>query len=78
MALLSTLLSAFGASRRSVFTGGGWNRGRSAYGRRPIGYGYRGRQSSGMGGSLGRMVLAGLGTYGLRRLMNSRSRSVGY
>ncbi|RKH58633.1 hypothetical protein [Corallococcus aberystwythensis] len=78
MALLTTLLSAFGASRRSGFTGGGWNRGRSAYGRRPIGYGYRGRQSTGAGGSLGRMVLAGLGAYGLRRFMNSRSRPAGY
>ncbi|GMT98044.1 hypothetical protein KH5H1_21630 [Corallococcus caeni] len=78
MALLSNLLGALSGSRRSVFTGGGWNRGRSAYGRRPIGYGYRGRRSSGAGGSLGRMVLAGLGAYGLRRFMNSRSRPAGY
>ncbi|CAM3533025.1 hypothetical protein G4177_17985 [Corallococcus sp. ZKHCc1 1396] len=74
MALLTNLLAAFGGSRRSST----WNRGRSSYGRRPIGYGYRGRQSSGVGGSFGRMLLAGLGTYGLRRFFNSRARATGY
>ncbi|MFB1485370.1 hypothetical protein [Corallococcus sp. RDP092CA] len=74
MALLSNLL---GASRRRSFRGRGWNRGRTAYGRHPIGYGYRGRRSSGVGGSLGRMILAGLGAYGLRRFLNSRSRATG-
>ncbi|NRD59538.1 hypothetical protein [Corallococcus exiguus] len=79
MALLSKLLGALGASQRSVFRGSGWNRGRSAYGRHPIGYGYRGRRSSsGAGGSLGRMILAGLGAYGLRRYFNNRSRATGY
>ena len=78
MAFLSNLLGALGASQRTVFRGSGWNRGRSAYGRRPIGYGYRGRQSSGAGGSLGRMILAGLGAYGLRRYFNNRSRVTGY
>ncbi|RKH13148.1 hypothetical protein D7Y13_39185 [Corallococcus praedator] len=78
MALLSNLLAALSGSRRSVLTGSGWNRGRSSYGRRPRGYGYRGRQSTGAGGSFGRMLLAGLGAYGLRRFFNSRSRVTGY
>ncbi|RKH37715.1 hypothetical protein [Corallococcus sicarius] len=77
MALLGTLLGALtGSGRRSS----GWNRGRSSYGRRPIGFGTRGRQtSSGFGGSLGRMAMAGLATYGVRRFLNSRrSASAGY
>jgi hypothetical protein len=74
MALLSNLLGALGASRRSVFTGKGWNRSRGAYGRRSMGY-HRGRQSS---GGLGRLILAGLGAYGLRRYFNSRNRATGY
>ncbi|RYZ40781.1 MAG: hypothetical protein EOO71_14595 [Myxococcaceae bacterium] len=78
MALLSNLLGALGASRRGVFTGSAWTRGRSSYGRRPSSYGYRGRQSTGAGGSFGRMLLAGLGAYGLRRFFNSRSRVNGY
>ncbi|WP_223638981.1 hypothetical protein [Corallococcus sp. EGB] len=75
MALLSNLL---GAPRRRGFGSRDWNRGRTAYGRHPIGYGYRGRRSSGAGSSLGRMILAGLGAYGLRRLLNNRSRATGY
>jgi hypothetical protein len=79
MALLGTLLGALtGSGRRSS----GWNRGRTSYGRRPIGFGYgaRGRQtSSGFGGSLGRMALSGLATYGVRRFLNNRrSASSGY
>jgi hypothetical protein len=76
MALLSNLFGALGASQRSVFRGSGWNRGRSAYGRRAFGH-HRGRQSSG-GGGLGRLILAGLGAYGLRRYFNSRNRATGY
>lgn len=74
MPLLSNLL---GGHRRSVFRGSGWNRGRSAYGRHPIGYGYRGRRSAGPGSALGRLILAGLGAYGLRRFLNSRSHATG-
>ena len=77
MALLGTLLGALSGSGR---TNSGWNRGRSSYGRRPIGFGARGRQtSSGFGGSLGRMAMAGLATYGVRRFLNNRrSASSGY
>ncbi|RKH04323.1 hypothetical protein D7V97_25490 [Corallococcus sp. CA053C] len=77
MALLGNLLGALTGSGRAR---SGWNRGRTSYGRRPIGYGARGRQtSSGFGGSLGRMALSGLAAYGIRRfLSNRRSASTGY
>lgn len=74
MSLLDNLL---GTRRSSGF--GGWNRGRSRYGRRGYGGHGRGRAaSSGMfGGSLGRIALGGLAAFGLRKVLGNR-RSSGY
>ena len=47
MSLLGSILGGLSRSGRS-YGSGGWNRGRTSYGRRPLGFGYgRGRASSG-------------------------------
>ncbi|NMO15591.1 hypothetical protein HPC49_44140 [Pyxidicoccus fallax] len=75
MSLLGSILGGLAGGRRSYGTGG-WNRGRTSYGRRPMGYGYgRSRVASGgiLGGSLGRMAIGGLTAYGMRRFFGNRS-----
>lgn len=79
MSLLGSILGGLAGGGRS-FGSGGWNRGRSSYGRRPMGFGRgRSRSSSGgfLSGSLGRMALGGLTAYGMRRFMGNR-RPYGY
>jgi hypothetical protein len=80
MSLLGTILGGMAMSRGSSFGSGGFNRGRTSYGRRPMGYGYgRSRTSSGglLGGSLGRMAMGGLAAYGMRRFLGG-GRPYGY
>ena len=77
MALLGNLLAGLSGGGRA-YGSGSWNRGRTAYGRRPIGYG-RGRQPTGMfGGSLGRMALGGLAAFGMRRFLGGRANRYSY
>lgn len=79
MSLLGNILGNLGGNR-GYSGSGGWNRGRTSYGRRPIGYGYgRSRTASGgiLGSTLGRMALGGLTAYGMRRFFGNR-RPYGY
>jgi hypothetical protein len=76
MSLLGSILGGLAGGRRGYSYGSGaWNRGRTRYGRRPMGYGSgRSRVSSGgiVGGSLGRMAIGGLTAYGMRRIFGGR------
>ncbi|NOK05826.1 MULTISPECIES: hypothetical protein [Myxococcus] len=74
MSLLDNIL---GNRRSSGF--GGWNRGRSRYGRRGLGGYGRGRAASSgvFGSSLGRIALGGLAAFGLRKVLGNR-RPYGY
>ncbi|MFP2908747.1 hypothetical protein ACLESD_27600 [Pyxidicoccus sp. 3LFB2] len=82
MSLLGSILGSLAGGGRS-YGSGGWNRGRTSYGRRPIGYGGgygRSRSMAGggiLGGSLGRMAMGGLAAYGMRRFLGNR-RPYGY
>ncbi|MFP2929882.1 hypothetical protein ACLESO_32750 [Pyxidicoccus sp. 3LG] len=79
MSLLGSILGGYSGGRRS-YGFGSWNRGRTSYGRRPLGFGYgRSRAPSGgfFGSSLGRMAMGGLAAYGLRRFLGGR-RPTGY
>jgi len=76
MSLLASILGGLVGGGRS-YGSGGWNRGRTSYGRRPAGYGSgygRSRSASGgiLGGSLGRMAIGGLTAYGMRRFLGNR------
>jgi hypothetical protein len=76
MSLLGSILGGLVGGGRTSYGSGGWNRGRTSYGRRPMGYGYGGRSRSAsggiLGGSLGRMAIGGLTAYGMRRMMGNR------
>ncbi len=79
MSLLGSILGGLSGGSRS-YGYGGWNRGRTSYGRRPLGYGYgRSRSASGgfLGSTVGRMAMGGLAAYGMRRLFGGR-RPYGY
>lgn len=78
MSLLGSILGGLVGGGRSYgsYGSGGWNRGRTSYGRRPMGYGYGSRSRISGGGflssSLGRMAIGGLTAYGMRRFLGNR------
>ncbi|MCP3139662.1 hypothetical protein [Pyxidicoccus xibeiensis] len=81
MSLLGSILGSYASGRRG-YGSGGWNRGRTSYGRSPLGFGYGGRSRAASGGffgsNLGRMAMGGLAAYGLRRFLGSRRPPMGY